>query len=241
MTTDTAFRPSTAGRTEPHSPLGRSTRRISAAVRRRRVGLPSWVLLTQLFIGLGWLRAAAEKIIDPAWWSGEALARFLIDHDGAALGWYQPFLDGVVRPHLVVIAVVVVGAQLVAAGSLISGRVHAVGLATGVFLNLNFLAAGAVNPSAFYLVSQGGLALWLAERTRNRSTARPLTVAAIGASVLALISLPFVDTIEPARVIDDPALMMATGGLLTVIACDSACRNLTGGHGLAVGRRRFAE
>ena len=31
-------------------------------------------------------------------------------------------------------------------------------------MNLNFIAAGAVDPSIFYVLAQGAVALWLAER-----------------------------------------------------------------------------
>lgn len=193
--------------------------------------------MTQLFIGLGWLRAASEKIIEPLWWNGEVIVGFLADHDTRSLGWYEPFISHIVAPNVVLIAGVVVVAQLFASASLISGRFQTPGLAVGIFLNLNFLAAGAVNPSVFYLLSQGALALWLAERGCARSLARILKGVAIGAAVLTFISVPYVTTLEPARVIDDPAVMMATGGILTIIACDLAHRNLTGGTALRLSRR----
>ena len=39
---------------------------ISSRMSDRVAGLPAWVVLIQLFIGLGWLRAVAEKLINPS-------------------------------------------------------------------------------------------------------------------------------------------------------------------------------
>ena len=201
-------------------------RRARSVLSQRVSGLPAWVVVTELFIGLGWIRAATEKVIDPSWWSGEALLSFLTGHEGSALGWYQPFLDLVVSRNLVMIAIVVVLAQLAAGLSLITGRFLAVGLAIGLFLNLSFIAAGAVSPSAFYVLSQGGLALWLAERVDRRRTLRSLSAASFGGITLAVLSLPFITTLHPAEVIEDPAIMLVTGGSLTVTACQLARRRL---------------
>lgn len=49
---------------------------------------PAWVLVTQLFIGFGWNRAAVEKIIDTSWWSGDALSRFLEAQSGRTVSCY---------------------------------------------------------------------------------------------------------------------------------------------------------
>ncbi len=59
---------------------------------------PAWAAVTEIFIGLGWLRAATAKSIDPGWWDGSALEQFLVEHEGATLGWYEPFSQLVVTP-----------------------------------------------------------------------------------------------------------------------------------------------
>lgn len=210
-----------------------ASRSLSSVVADRVAGLPAWVVLTQLFIGLGWLRAAAEKVIDPGWWRGEVIASFLTEHGDRTLAWYEPFVDLVVSRYSVVFVVIVVLAQLAAGASLVTGRFVALGLAVGMFLNLNFMAAGAVSPSAFYLLSQGAVALWLVERSPARPRLRRrLHVAAVAAATAGVLSLPFVSTLHPAHVIDDPAVMFALGGALTVVGCDLAHRHLTGGIGL---------
>ena len=185
----------------------------------RVAGLPAWVVVTQLFIGLGWLRAAAEKIVDPAWWRGDGVVRFLADHDGRALTWFEPFLELVVTPRVVVVAAIVVVLQLAAGATLVAGRHAAVGLAVGIGLNLVFLASGAVNPSAFYLLAQGALVLWAVERRRGHRRETAIVTAAAVALTLAVVSLPDVATLAPAAVVDDPAVMFVLGGTLGAMGC----------------------
>ncbi|NNE96621.1 MAG: hypothetical protein HKN24_11390 [Acidimicrobiales bacterium] len=186
---------------------------------------PAWVVLTELFIGLGWLRAVAEKLIDQRWWRGEVLEHFVEDHAGTTLGWYGPFLDIVVLPFAPVIAAVVVLGQLVAGVSLVTGRRLTVGLAVGMFLNLHFMAAGAVTPSAFYLLGQGALVLWLSEQTVSGARIQALRIAAaVGAFVVGL-NIPFISTLHPAEVIEDPAVMFSFAGALAALTCLLAAGN----------------
>lgn len=208
--------------------LPRGTRIVEEAL-----GVPAWVMLTRLFIGLGWLRAAAEKIIDPSWWSGAGVLDFIANQAPQTLGWYRPLADGWVSLHSGLVAAAVVVLQLVVAGSLISGRAVGYGLMIGMLLNLNFMAAGAVSPSVFYLLSQGALALWLAEQAGPRKLIpRLLTSIAVAAYILGVMSLPFIGTLHPARVIRDPGIMFVVVAGLTIIGCDLAHRRITGGRSL---------
>ncbi len=56
-----------------------------AAVRAELAHDRAYLLPLRIFIGLGWLRAAVAKAIDPAWYDGAALTVFL----DAQLGWSQ--------------------------------------------------------------------------------------------------------------------------------------------------------
>lgn len=179
---------------------------------------PPWVVMVQLFLGFGWLRAVAEKIIDPEWWTGAAIERFLVDHRGRALEWYEPFVSRVVEGNLVLVAATVVAIQLFAGLALLGGRQTGLAIGLGVLLNLNFVAAGAVNPSAFYLVMQGALALWLFEQGRHRLKLVYLDVSAVVLGMLGLASIRFISTVHPAEVIDDPAAMLSFMGVLAVVA-----------------------
>ena len=213
---------------------------------QRIKGIPSWVLLTQLFIGLGWLRAAVEKIVDPEWWDGTTIGAFIATNYQQTLGWYRPLIDNVIGPNAEIVAVLVVVAQLVIAASLLSARRIGFGLGLGIFLNLNFLVIGAVNPSVFYLLAQGSLALWLAESVFPGGTtfandvngvlakrvSRSLSAAAFGAYALAAMSIPYIRKVEPSEIMRDPAIMLGFLAVLTVFGCDQAYRNSIGGRGL---------
>lgn len=186
---------------------------------RRFNNQPAWAAVTEIFIGLGWARAAAAKSIDGDWWTGDALRSFLTDHDAATLGWYRPFTELVVSPNAALFAVVVLVLQLIAAASLLTGRNRSIGLAAGICMNLHFVAAGAVNPSAFYLLAQGALVLWLVEqRPALPSLDSLMHATAIGLAMIGF-NLPFIRTLHPKAVVDDPAIMMANVGGLTCLAC----------------------
>lgn len=204
-------------------------------IAERVLGLPAWVLLIQIFIGLGWVRAAVEKLIDVAWWNGFDLTIFLAAQSSRTLGWYTPFADNVVAPNVVWFAAIVVVLQLAVGVSLLSGRAVGIGLMIGMFMNLNFLAAGSVNPSVFYLISQGAVALWLAEKALpGKRVPLALSVIAVMGYILAAMSLPLIRTLHPARVIEDPAIMMVLMGLLAVVGCEMAHRRIKDGEGLPI-------
>ncbi len=185
----------------------------------RFAGQPAWAAVTEVFIGLGWLRAATSKVVDPSWWSGEYLTGFLTEHNDTTLGWYAPFVDAVIAPNAWLVALAVLILQLVVAASLLTGRARPIGLGFGVAMNLHFVAAGAVNPSAFYLLAQGALVLWLIDRWSARQTQAVLPAVAASGLAVAGFNAPFIRTLHPANVIDDPAIMFATLGALTCLAC----------------------
>lgn len=182
-----------------------------------RLKVPPWVLLVELFIGLGWVRAAVEKIVDPTWWDGSGLSGFLELHAALTLPWYEGFVEAVIAPNLLAVSIVVVIAQLFAGIALISGWKLSAGLATGLFLNLNFVAAGAVDPSIFYLVCQTALLLWILH-DENGAARRPLRLLALTSLAVALLNVPFIWTLDPTWVVKDPAAALVTLGFLTAVA-----------------------
>lgn len=198
--------------------------RFAALLRTLVDDAPPWVLLLRLFFALGWLRAATEKLIDPHWWSGAGIVSFADAHDDSTLDWYAPFLDRVVATHLDTTVVAVVVLQVIAGLSLLSGRALGVGLATGLLLNFNFVAAGAVDPSAFYIVAQGALVFWLID-DRPSSASRRALIGGVGlVVVLGVLSTPLVRTLRPAAVIDDPAVMYLTFAGLALLTTIEAVR-----------------
>lgn len=191
------------------------TRRLIASLVETRISVPSWVLLVELFIGLGWIRAAVEKVIDPSWWNGTVLSDFITSHTSLTLPWYRAFLDSAVEPYLLPISITVVLAQLFAGITLVAGRMVLTGLTVGMFLNLSFIAAGAVNPSIFYLVCQGALLLWIIQNAKESGVARrSFRWVPTVSFLVVLVNLPLVSTLDPAGVIEDPAMILVLFGLL---------------------------
>lgn len=189
--------------------------KVLAAVRDRLDAFPAWVLLIQVFIGLGWLRAGVEKLIDPSWWTGEYLTEFIADSEGVALAWYEPFLNIIVEPNAIATSLVVMLTQFAIAGALLAGKRVGPALAAGIFLNIQFIAAGAVTPSAFYVLAQAAVVLWLAENSIRRELTKWYDMALIAGATLTGLSVPLIETVDPAEVIHDPAVMMATVGTFT--------------------------
>lgn len=179
----------------PDSPHGGSAR-------RRRV-LAAGLIPLQLFLAAGWLRAGTEKVIDPTWWNADALRGFLVEQHPEMLPWFAWFSDVLVEPLALVVAWAVLVTQLIIGGCLLTNRSVRPALWAGIVLNVAFTMAGRVNPSAFYLVMEITLLFALA-----RSVSEPVAVRrAVAWLIPATFFLPFVRTLHPRDVIDDPALM----------------------------------
>ena len=207
-------------------PAPRCIRRSVRHVVDYHGALPPWATLAVLFIASGWLRAGAEKLVDPQWWTGATLEQFLVDHAGAELALYSPFTDSVVAPAAVAVAWFVAAVQVLVGISLLVGWSPRVALVAGMALNVQFVLAGAVNPSAFYLVIQGALLVWSIDQLPARQRERAwgwLTPVAVG---LFFLCVPFIGTLHPADAIDDPALMLCFLAVLVVVA-DAAGRRPT--------------
>jgi hypothetical protein len=159
----------------------------------------------QLFLSAGWMRAGVEKVINPRWWSGDYLLNFLEEQQPHMLPWFTPFADSVVAPLAPVVAWAVLWIQIGIAICLFTNRRVKHALWAGLTLNVLFTMAGAVNPSAFYLVMQIALLFALSHRVSEVVAVRRAIVFLIPASLLA----PFARTIHPMSVIEDPALVLA--------------------------------
>jgi hypothetical protein len=186
------------------------------------------LVITQLFFGLGWLRATAEKVISIDWWTGATVQSFVADHAEATLPWFLPAATGAaaVAP---VTSLLVLAAEAAIGLALVVNRKVAAALAAAITLNLAFVATGAVNPSAFYLIGQGAIVLWLVgRRTPSAAVSTGLRIATAVAVALAAISVPAISTIHPADVIDDPAIMVGMLGAMTALACHLTHRAMFG-------------
>ena len=163
------------------------------------------LLPLRLFLAAGWLRAGVEKVIDPTWWTGDVLDRFLIDQRSHMLPFFRAFSDAFVAPLALPTAWLVVEAQIAIGLCLLLNRWPRRALWAGVVLNVCFTLAGRVNPSAFYLVMELVLLMGLSRPVN-------MTIAwrrALLWCVPAVAMLPFARTLVPGEVIDDPALMLS--------------------------------
>jgi hypothetical protein len=197
-----------------------STERSFGSRLRRQRSLAVLLLPLHLFLLAGWSRAAAEKVIDPQWWSSEHLLEFLDEQRPYMLPWFGWFSDHVLTPLAPQVGVTVLGMQISIVVCLATNHRVKQALWAGIVLNLCFTMAGRVNPSAFYLVMQVTM-LFALSRPAQREVA--LRRAGVWAS-LAAVSAPFARTLHPREVIEDPALMLAF--LATVAAVTTVARSI---------------
>jgi uncharacterized membrane protein YphA (DoxX/SURF4 family) len=178
------------------------------------------LLPLRLFLAAGWLRAAAEKLIDPQWWSGDKLRTFLSTQHHDALPFFRPVMDHVLAPGAQAVAVIVVLTQLACGIAIGIGKPLRLALRWTVVLNVVFILAGKVNPSAFYLVMEIVMLFAIADGmigVRPSTPSRRTVALAATSTVLAAAVVPYIRTIEPSKVIDDPAMMLTFLGVITAV------------------------
>lgn len=198
----------------------------------------AYLLPLRLFIGFGWLRAAVAKILDPGWYDGSALTEFLdaqLAWSEEAFPFYGSLMESVLLPNAAAVGIVVILLQLFAGITITAGYYTNAGLLAANLMNANFILAGQPDPSAFYIVIQlvlfyGGAGVVLGMDGRsNRRHHHPLLVStvehrpgnlgplrlvyawlAVVYGVLALAMAPFVSSLDPATVVEDPAMILVT-------------------------------
>lgn len=189
----------------------------------------------RLFIGIGWLRAFAEKAIDSGWRSGTGVSDFL-QHQLATgqivFPAYGELVTGFFLPHAAALGWVIIVGQLLTGLAILCGAVTRAALIGGLFMNLNFLLAGAPEPSAFYIVIQVllllmgagaivGVDAWLFRRahpplliarliTHRWSPSRASTAQGVMLLALAVVGygLAHVSDWSPGGSIHDPAMVL---------------------------------
>jgi thiosulfate dehydrogenase [quinone] large subunit len=140
----------------PQSIVGR----IKGSVTRELRHPAAFLFPLRLFIGIGWLRAFAEKVISSEWFDGEAVGAFLdtsMAIDSMAFPLYGQLIETVLRPGSRWIGLVVMGLQFLIGLAILIGTYTNLALLIGVGLNVNFILAGRIAPSAFYIVIQTAL------------------------------------------------------------------------------------
>lgn len=116
----------------------------------------AWLwLLVRLYLGYEWISAGVSKIGSPAWTGDDAGAALTGFVNGAlqktagehpdVQGWYAWALRNVVLPNDAVFAYLVSFGEFLVGVALILGFFTGIAAFFGVFLNANFLFAGAVS------------------------------------------------------------------------------------------------
>lgn len=195
----------------------------------------AYLLPLRLFIGLGWLRAGVEKLLDPLWRAGDKLLVFFhaqVAADAVPFPFYETLITHLFEPNVFVLSWTVLIGELLAGIAILTGTLTNLALLGGLFLNLNFVLAGVVNPSAFYIVIQGSLLSsnagatlggdsLLARYLHPISTAAPsssthrnrpwgkwlLLLSGALCSLTAALVVPYIRDFGPHSV-DDPAMLL---------------------------------
>ena len=175
------------------------------------------LLPIRVFLAVGWLRSGIEKLIDAHWWNGDSLRAFLDQHRATALPPFRPVMEHAIQPLTLVVAFVVMATEIGCGLAIGMGRPLRAALRWAFLLNTMFMLCGQVNPSAFYLVMEMVLLVAVADGTigtRPTPPTRRTYMLAAALLVVAGVLVAYVRTLEPAKVITDPAIMLLFLALL---------------------------
>lgn len=204
---------------------------------RRELGKDGAILLPlRLFMGVGWLRATAEKVVEPGWWDGREPAALLEERlaEGSIVFHpYRALVVDVLLPNARAVGWLVMAAELMVGVAILIGLFTSLALLVAMFLNFHFICAGEPNPSAFYIVIQiallvSGVGVVLGLDARLDRIRSPLLVAknvrrsdqvrirkrhylllGVLCAVAAVYAALHVSTLEPGPSVKDPAMILA--------------------------------
>lgn len=122
----------------------------------------AWIwIIPRLYLGYEWAVAGWGKVTDPAWTgsdAGSALSGFLkgavTQATGAhpnVQGWYAGFLQNVILPQAGVWTYLVAYGEFLVGLALILGCLTGIAAFFGIFMNMNYLLAGAVSTNPILL------------------------------------------------------------------------------------------
>ncbi len=194
------------------------------------------LLPLRFFIALGWLRACAEKLSSSGWTSGEVLYSFLVRAQGnTPFRFYGDLIEQVFLSNIEILSLLVAAGQGAIGLALLLGVMSQAALLLGIFLNLNFIFAGVINPSVFYIMIEFVLltshvgALFGFDAYFSRSIKLPWLIAQSQPSrdvrllrfqflrcwflmlvviALSVINLFYIEVFSPEASIEDPAMLL---------------------------------
>lgn len=127
------------------------------ALRREATKANAYLVPLRWFLGVAWLRSAADKLLDPAWHSGDVLREFLATtglRGASSFPELATLIEEVIEPSAPLVAGVVLALQLLFGAGILLGCFTNLALLGGITVNVAFMLAGAPNPSAFYVLIQ---------------------------------------------------------------------------------------
>jgi thiosulfate dehydrogenase [quinone] large subunit len=202
----------------------------------------AYLLPLRFFIGIGWIRASLEKLTTSGWPQGIALEEFFnkqLSSSSVVFPFYQRLITNVFSPHAHSLSWTIMIGQMLVGLAILTGTLTNFALIWGLFMNLNFILAGQVTPSAFYVVIQAvlfisnagviiGLDRILSRRISfcflSAQTARGsrflrlekvcFLLTALVAAAIAAAAIPYIRDYGPGSV-EDPAMLMLVLSFVT--------------------------
>ena len=117
----------------------------------------AYLLVLRIFLGVGWIRTCLEKLPKAGWWDGTAISTFLgqqLAGGHVVFPFYQDLIANVFVPNALILGLIIMFGEGLIGLSVLTGTFTNFGLLNGILLNLNLIMAGAIDPSAFYLIIQ---------------------------------------------------------------------------------------
>lgn len=120
--------------------------KVKTAFKERR--LP-WMRVLVFIVGLQWLHAGVEKLIDAGYVSGFGGTMYFFGLENPNL-WYVDFLNAYVIPNAEAFAWAIMIGEILVGISFMLGSFTKVGAVAGILMNVNFfVAAGHLSPSTW--------------------------------------------------------------------------------------------
>jgi thiosulfate dehydrogenase [quinone] large subunit len=129
-----------------------------------------WLIL-RLYAGIEWARHGIEKLMNPAWWSGESLASFWsraieVPAEGRpaiSYEWYRNFIQHMLEAEWYIwfSKIIMFGETLIGI-ALILGAFVGIAAFLGGFLNWNFIMAGSASTNGvLFTIAVILIAAWM--------------------------------------------------------------------------------
>jgi uncharacterized membrane protein YphA (DoxX/SURF4 family) len=219
-----------------------STAHIARDVAQRRVAL--LLLPLRLWVGIGWLRAGLEKVVQPDWFDGTALTQFVQQQaDAGTAPWliYIDLLARLVERAATPLGLAVVCAQIAIGLCLLTGTLTNLALLTAIAINVNLILAGIAAPNHFYIVIQVvllaggagaayGLDRWLSQVLRTslltghrglvdgvELSRGALVLLAVSACGLGAAAVPRIGSVLSEGGMNDPGFTLVALGLVVAL------------------------